>query len=77
MTAAFQLAGHDLQGARDLGDLVHPVDRPPAVLALYQLQVVDHDQVQAPVQVQPPGLATDLDHALVRGVVDVYREFRL
>ena len=49
---------------------------PPAVLALHQLQVVDHDQVHTPVQVQRPGLAADLDHALVRGVVDVYRQLR-
>ena len=57
--------------------LVHdPVGRPSPVPALDQLQVVDHDQVHSLVEVQPPGLAADLHHPLVGGVVDVYGEFR-
>ena len=49
---------------------------PPRCRPLDQLQVVDHDQVHSLVEVQPPGLAADLHHPLVGGVVDVYGEFR-
>jgi hypothetical protein len=68
ITGTVHLLGHRLQVARDLGDLVGAVFL--GARYLHQLQVVDHDQRQAMLALEPAGARAQLGRRQAAGVVD-------
>ncbi len=66
-----QLAGQGLETAADLRDLLDAIGVLRRRRGLHQLEVVDDDEVQADLRLEPPSLGPELHRADVRRVVDV------
>ena len=62
-----EFAGHGLESAGDLGDLLLPVLRPGSV---HQLQVIHHDELDVETALEAAGLGPERGHGQGRGVVD-------
>ena len=63
-----------LQAGGDLGDFLYPVVIAAFARALQQLDVVDHDQIEALLPFQPAGAGGELRNRQAAGFIDIERE---
>ena len=74
MIGNVELLGERLEVGGDLRDFLHAIVVAALARALQQLDVVDHDQVEALLPLQPPGARGELRDRQAAGFVDVERQ---
>ncbi len=71
-----EFLGQRLQAAGDLADLLHPVLVRRLGRALEQLEIVDHDDADPLLPLEPPGAGPERGDRQRRRIVDVERQLR-